>query len=105
MQPRPVSRATAEHYTWGAHCDGWHLVKDEELSVIEEQMPAGASEVIHYHSRAQQFFLVLSGEAVMEVDGCEAHLSAREGVHILPGARHQIRNASEEPLEFLVISQ
>jgi mannose-6-phosphate isomerase-like protein (cupin superfamily) len=105
MQPRPVSRASAEHYTWGDRCDGWHLVKDEKLSVIEEQMPAGAGEVLHYHGRAQQFFFVLAGEAVMEVDGCEIRLAAREGLRILPGVPHQIRNKSREPVHFLVISQ
>jgi mannose-6-phosphate isomerase-like protein (cupin superfamily) len=105
MQPRPASRATAEHYIWGDQCDGWHLVKDEKLSVIEERMPAGASEVLHYHGIAQQFFFVLSGDAVMEADGCEIRLTAREGLRILPGVRHQIRNESTEPLQFLVISQ
>lgn len=105
MQARPVSRATAEHYTWGDQCDGWHMVKDKELSVIEEQMPAGACEVLHYHGQAQQFFFVLSGEAVMEVDGCEIRLAAREGSRILPGVPHRIRNESREPVQFLVISQ
>jgi mannose-6-phosphate isomerase-like protein (cupin superfamily) len=105
MQPRPVSRATAEHYIWGDGCNGWHLVKDETLSVIEERMPAGTSEVLHYHARAQQFFFVLSGQAVMKVDGRETLLSAREGQQIPPGVSHQVRNDSEVPLEFLVISQ
>jgi mannose-6-phosphate isomerase-like protein (cupin superfamily) len=105
MQPCPVSRTTAEHYTWGDLCDGWHLIKDEKLSVIEEQMPAGASEVLHHHGQAQQFFFVLSGEAVMEVDGCETRLSACEGLRIPPGVRHQIRNESKDSVQFLVISQ
>lgn len=105
MESRAVSRATAEHYTWGSQCDGWHLVKDEKLSVIEEQMPAGASEVLHFHGRAQQFFFVLAGEAVMNVDGCETRLAPGEGLRILPGVPHQIRNESREPLQFLVISQ
>src|ERR1022692_3211243 len=37
MQPRQVSRATAEHYTWGDQCDGWHLVKDERLQHVAPQ--------------------------------------------------------------------
>jgi len=35
-QPGLVSREIAEHYRWGNDCDGWHLVKDGSLSVIEE---------------------------------------------------------------------
>ena len=105
MQVHPVSRATAEHYSWGKHSDGWHLLKDERLSVIEEQMPPGTAEVLHHHVQSQQFFFILSGDAVMEVDGSETRLSAHQGLRIPPGVRHQIRNASKEPLEFLVISQ
>jgi mannose-6-phosphate isomerase-like protein (cupin superfamily) len=104
MQSGPVSRATAEHYTWGDNCDGWHLAKEASLSGIEEQMAAGTSEVMHSHSQSQQCFFVLSGEAVMEVDGRKVRLTAREAIHIQPGVRHQIRNVSKEPVRFLVIS-
>jgi len=65
----PISKANAEHYLWGTRCDGWHLVKNPNLSVIQERMPAGASEVRHFHHRSQQFFYMLSGEAAMEVQG------------------------------------
>lgn len=100
-----MSRATAKHYTWGDNCDGWHLVKDAKLSVIEELMPPATSEVRHYHRDAQQFFYILSGEAWMEADGREIRLSSGEAVRIPPGTRHQIRNSSEHPVRFLVISQ
>ena len=105
MSPETVSRNDAEHYTWGAGCDGWHLVKDPSLSVIEERMPPGTSEVRHHHERAQQFFYVLEGEAVMEIDGQRARLTAGQGLRILPGARHQVRNESGAAVRFLVISQ
>jgi mannose-6-phosphate isomerase-like protein (cupin superfamily) len=105
MPPHPVNAAAAEHYKWGDKCDGWHLVNDENLGVIEEQMPPGTAEVLHYHVRAQQFFFILSGKAVMEMDGRQVRLTAHEGIHVLPGVRHQIRNLSKEPVRFLVISQ
>ena len=100
-----VSASTADHYVWGEVCDGWHLVRDADLSVIEELMPPGAQEVRHYHSRAQQFFYILSGQATMELDAETIRLHVGEGVRILPGTRHQIRNESSEPVRFLVISQ
>ena len=98
-------RNNAEHYRWGSDCDGWHLLRNERLSVIEERMPPGTSETPHYHSRAQQFFYLLTGEALLEVNGTEVRLSPREGLHIPAGATHRITNASEEPIEFLVISE
>ena len=104
MPNTPINRASGEHYIWGDHCDGWHLVKDPELSVIQELMPAGTAEVLHFHQRAQQFFFILSGEAFMEVDGNEIELKTGDGIHIRPGVRHQIRNSSRQPVEFLVVS-
>jgi len=104
-QPGSVSRENAEHYRLGNDCDGWHLVKDEDLSVIEEFIPSGAREVRHYHRKAQQFFYILSGEVMMEVEGRSTLLRAGNGIHIQPGARHQISNPSSGAVRFLVISQ
>jgi mannose-6-phosphate isomerase-like protein (cupin superfamily) len=100
---KPVVRT--DHYAWGDGCDGWHLVKQENLSVIEERMPAGTAEVRHYHNAAQQFFYILAGEAEMEVDGETVTLTRGQGLYIPPRTPHRIRNASEAAVEFLVISQ
>ena len=100
-----VSRENADHYRWGVDCDGWHLVHDKELSVIEEFMPPGSAEIRHYHQHAQQFFYILDGEVLMEVDGENTLIPAGHGIRILPGTRHQIRNPSSGPVRFLVISQ
>ena len=105
LQSGSVSSANSEHYRWGNDCDGWHLVKDEKLSVIEELMPAGTREVRHYHQKAQQFFYILSGEVIMEVEGQTTLLPAGTGVRVLPGTRHQISNLSSGDARFLVISQ
>lgn len=104
-RPVPVSRVNAQHYRWGHECDAWHLVKDPAFTVIEELMPPGAAEVRHYHKKAQQFFYILSGEAIMDVDGEPTLLQAGTGLRIMPGVRHQIRNPSSSPLRLLVISQ
>ena len=104
MEVRLISRDNAEHYEWGEKCDGWYLVKGPNLSVIEEQMPAGATETLHYHKQSQQFFFMLSGEATMETAGQEVRLAAGQGLHIMPGTHHRIRNSSNQPIRFLVIS-
>ncbi len=102
---RSISKETAEHYLWGSQCDGWHLLKTPELSVIQERMLPGTAEVRHFHHRAQQFFYVLSGEALMELEGRSVSLGAGQGVAIPAGAAHQLRNASDADVHFLVISQ
>jgi mannose-6-phosphate isomerase-like protein (cupin superfamily) len=102
---RTVGADSAEHYRWGEGCDGWHLVKDGRLSVIEEEMPAQAAEVGHSHRRSQQFFYVLAGEAELEIEGRRVRLLRGQGIHVPPGTRHQMRNISRAPVRFLVISE
>jgi len=104
VSPRRVAISTAAHYTWGAGCDGWHLVDRPELSVIRERMPPGTSEARHLHASARQFFYVLSGDAILEVEGGEVALSAGDGLEVAPRSRHQVFNRSRAPLEFLVVS-
>ncbi|WP_188760005.1 cupin domain-containing protein [Edaphobacter acidisoli] len=99
-----ISKDTAEHYLWGQGCDGWHLVRTPELSVIEERMPPGTSEARHYHVRARQFFYVLEGELTMEVERSFHTLRAGEGVEIAPGMAHQAFNRSGSDVRFLVTS-
>jgi mannose-6-phosphate isomerase-like protein (cupin superfamily) len=102
---KPTTSSIAEHYTWGAGCDGWHLVRTPALSVIEERMPPGAVEQRHSHARARQFFYVLAGELTMELDGAEHRLGAGEGLEIPPGTPHQALNQSVADVRFLVTSQ
>ena len=102
---RAIGRHNAESYTWGDQCEGWYLLNTVKLAVIEEQMPSGAAEILHYHKHAQQFFFMLFGEAVIEVDDEEIRLTAGEGLHIGSGRRHRIRNSSPHLIRFLVISE
>lgn len=99
-----TNQSAAEHYQWGAGCDGWHLLKQPNLSVIQEQMSPGTSEGKHLHEKAEQFFFVLQGRLRIEINGDTYDLSPREGLHIPPGAEHQVINASEATAEFLVVS-
>jgi len=102
---RPINRQTAEHYVWGPNCDGWHLVKQPELSVIEERMLPDTSEVRHHHMQARQFFYALSGELTLEVEGREYVLGPGDGLEIHPGQKHHAFNRSGSDVRMLVISQ
>jgi mannose-6-phosphate isomerase-like protein (cupin superfamily) len=100
----PVSMPDAEHYVWGDGCDGWHLLKRDDLSVIRERVPPGAAEVRHRHARSRQFFYVLDGTAVLDVAGTRHVLDAGRGLHVPPGVAHQFRNESAADVHFLVVS-
>ncbi len=100
-----TSTKNAEHYTWGNQCDGWHLLKSGSLSVIQERMPSGTAEQMHYHQFSQQVFYVLSGEATFIIEGAEHIVSDGQSIHIEKGVNHHIMNRSDDDLHFLVISE
>ena len=100
----PISVQNAEHYVWGDVCDGWHLLKREDMSIIQECVPAGSAEVMHHHEVARQFFYILEGEATMVFEDREVHLNKGQGLEIPPGVKHQFKNQSDAEVHFLVIS-
>lgn len=101
---RIVDRESSEHYKWKSICDGWHLLKSDELSIIAEKMPPHTSEDIHFHHRSRQFFYILSGEAEMRLKNETVKLEAGMGIEISPMEIHQMTNNSNEASEFIVVS-
>jgi mannose-6-phosphate isomerase-like protein (cupin superfamily) len=68
-------------------------------------MPPKTAESLHKHSKSQQFFYVLKGEAVFELSGENYIIKANEGMHVKPNQVHRIMNATDVDLELLVISE
>lgn len=99
-----VSIENAEHYIWGEICDGWHLLKREDMSILQEHVPAGGVEVMHYHTKARQFFYILEGEGTMVFEDHQVALRKGDGVEIAPSVKHQFTNQSNVDVHFLVIS-
>jgi mannose-6-phosphate isomerase-like protein (cupin superfamily) len=99
-----ISIENVEHYVWGENCDGWHLLKRGDMSVIQERVPAGGAEVMHYHIMARQFFYILEGEATMVFEDREIVLRKGEGIEIEPRVKHQFKNHSTADVYFLVMS-
>src|SRR3954447_19516543 len=94
------------YYTWGKDCEAWNLVSNRDFDVKVERMPAGSEEILHFHSRSQQFFYILKGRAVFEIDEVILLLHPGDGLHIEAGRAHRIMNKENEGiLEFLVFSQ
>lgn len=108
LMPPPSGRVeltTVPHYVWGNACDSWVLLETDGLSIKQEQMPAGTREKHHVHAQSRQFFYLLHGQAIFEVNG-ERHIATAPcGFHIAPQMPNVIANESDEPLVFLVISQ
>ncbi|HEY4327460.1 MAG TPA: cupin domain-containing protein [Mucilaginibacter sp.] len=100
-----TSTDNAEHYVWGNQCDGWHLLKSDNLSVIQERMPPGTGEQLHFHENAQQLFYILTGTATFEIEDEIKTIGENQSIHIPKNTKHRIFNNSNADLHFLVISQ
>ena len=103
-KPAVVNLDNAEHYRWGGVCDGWHLLKNDGLSVIQERMPPGTAEVNHFHERAHQFFYVLSGVLTMEMREDTIALTPGNGLSVPPETVHRAVNRGIEDAVFMVVS-
>ena len=99
-----ISIENAEHYIWGEICDGWHLLQRDDISIIQERVPAGGAEVTHYHNLSRQFFYILEGEGTMIFEDREVILKKGQGLEIPPQVKHQFKNQSDAGVHFLVIS-
>ena len=99
-----VSIENTEHYIWGGICDGWHLLKRDDMSIIQERVPQGGAETMHYHNSARQFFYILEGDGTMIFEDHEVILRKGQGIEIHPQVKHQFKNQSNADVHFLLIS-
>jgi len=101
MSKNPIDRTTAEHYVWNGSCDGWKLLSQGDLSVIEERMPAGVQDHIHKHVRTTQIFYILSGELQVEIEGKTV---VAQAVQIPRNAAHFLANVTQADAFYLSIA-
>lgn len=99
-----VDTNTVENAKWGVDCDAWALLRAPGLSVVQKRVPAGGSEVEHYHEYAHQFFFTLSGELTLEVAGARASVGPGQGMSVKPRVPHRLFNLGESPVTYLLIS-
>lgn len=100
-----ISKGNAAQYTWGDNCSSWVLNDTPGLSVKQERMPVGSREQLHYHEHANQFFFVLTGVATFYIEDEMIEVKEQEGISITSNRKHFVVNNTNEPIEFLVISQ
>ncbi|MGN6802553.1 MAG: cupin domain-containing protein [Ginsengibacter sp.] len=98
-------KKNSPHYVWGNNCDSWILSENASLSVKQETMPAGSKELLHFHSKCQQYFFILKGIATFYVDKEKLIVHQNQGIYIQQNSQHFIANETNEKIEFLVISQ
>lgn len=68
-------------------------------SLAEASLPAGVETERHYHRLSEEFYYLLEGRGMMEIDGIEKETGPGDAILIPAGAWHQIR--AIEPMRFL----
>ncbi len=67
----------------------------EKQSLAEAVVPQGTATERHYHRLSEEFYFLLEGRAMMEIDGEEREVGPGDAVLIPAGAWHQIRGLQE----------
>lgn len=100
----PVDSGQAQAVPWGQGCAAWFLLQTPQMQVVQEQMPPGTSEVVHYHQKTLQFFYVLQGELTIKIAGKNHVLTTEQGIVVPMGQHHEVKNCSQSQVRFLLIS-
>lgn len=70
-------------------------------SLAEATLPASGATQRHYHRLSEEFYFILEGQGLMEIDGETRPVGPGDAILIPPGAWHQIRSGEAAPLRFL----
>jgi mannose-6-phosphate isomerase-like protein (cupin superfamily) len=72
-------------------------------SLAEVKIPPGNASSKHFHKFSEESYLILSGEAALDINGNEFTLFPGEAVLIEPQEIHQISNQTSEELAFIAV--
>lgn len=70
-------------------------------SFAEAKVAPGKATEEHYHVRMEEIYYVLRGKGKMIMDGEVRDVKTGDGIAILPGSRHRIKNVGTSDLVFL----
>jgi mannose-6-phosphate isomerase-like protein (cupin superfamily) len=71
----------------------------QNQSLAEARVSAGRATQRHYHRLAEEFYFILEGRGMMEIDGVSREVAPGDAILIPPGSWHTI--VASEPLRFL----
>ena len=67
----------------------------EKQSLAEATLPKGGATERHYHKVSEEFYFLLEGRALMEIDGESQEVEPGDAVLIPAGTWHQITGIEE----------
>ncbi len=100
-----IKLSDLERYQWANEGEAWRLCFDHELSILKERMAQGVSESLHSHKMAKQWFYIVKGKALFELNGKFHEVNQDECFVVEPTQIHRIENIGNIDLEFILISK
>jgi uncharacterized cupin superfamily protein len=88
---------------WSASCEFEGETEFPQVGIFIRVLGPGASMAMYHWEADQEDFLVLSGEALLIVEGEERPLRTWDFVHCPPGTRHVIVGAEDAPCVVLAV--
>jgi mannose-6-phosphate isomerase-like protein (cupin superfamily) len=70
-------------------------------SLAEARVKSGEETLEHCHKSSEEIYYILQGKGRMKIEDEIKEVKACDGIVILPGKRHKIRNTGEDDLIFL----
>lgn len=64
-------------------------------SLAEASLPEGSSTQRHFHRLSEEFYYVLEGHGLMEIDGASREVGPGDAILIPPGAWHELQARSK----------
>jgi len=71
--------------------------------VHDDVLPPGVSIGRHRHGESEEFYYVVSGSGLMQLDDEEFQVSAGDVTVVYPGGSHGLVNNTNEPLRIIVV--
>lgn len=74
-------------------------VKNQSLA--EATIPPGCKTELHHHQNSEEFYYVVCGSGIIEINGEKASVSVGDAILIPPASKHSILNTEQAPLKIL----
>ena len=85
---------------WGKYLS---LVKGNSFQVKEITVYPGGSLSLQYHNHRAEHWIVVEGNAKVELDGDIRTLGANQSIYIPKGAKHRLLNETDKPIKMIEV--
>jgi mannose-6-phosphate isomerase-like protein (cupin superfamily) len=78
--------------------------KNDHASLAHVTMPLGNQSLLHQHKKFIEWYYILNGQGIMEVDNRSFKVRGGDMIYILPREKHRLTNVGKSQLQHLVFS-